>query len=474
MTVQSSPKQSDSPKRVAVVGGGIAGLATAFELVEQGEKSGRHLDVTLFESKDRPGGNILTESDGGYTAEWGPNGFLDNVPATLDLVGRLGLDDALHPSSDSASDRYLYRRGKLHSLPTGAGGFLGSSLLSLPGRLRVFLEPFQGGAGCDDESVYSFASRRIGREAASVLVDSMVSGVFAGNVQTLSLRSAFPKMFDMERQHGTLTRAMIHKMREARKRGSQAASAGGFSGTLTSFRGGLSVLIDALHKRLGERVRLRCAVGSIERHGSSYTLRTEMGGEEADAVVMACPAWHTALVLDRFDPEIAGELGEISSAPVAVVCTGFDPSSVGREVEGFGFLVPRGEQLRILGSLWTSSIFRGRAPDGKVLLRNMIGGAHDGAALQLSDDELVDIVIGDLRGIMDLRGDPEWTRIFRFPRGIPQYDVGHHARLKRIESALLRHPGLFLTGNSYRGVAINSCVEEAGKTAAQVLEQIAR
>lgn len=472
MTAPSSPKRSDSCRRVAVVGGGIAGLATAFELAHTAKKTGRELDITLFEAKDRPGGNILTESDEGYTAEWGPNGFLDNVPATLDLVSRLGLNDALHPSSDSASDRFLYRKGVLHPLPTGPGAFLSSSLLSLPGRLRVFLEPFQRGAKGEDESVYSFASRRIGREAASILVDSMVSGVYAGNVRTLSLRSAFPKMFDMEREYGTLTRAMISKMKAAKKNGKKAGSAGGFSGTLTSFQGGLSVLIDVLHEKLGERVRLRCAVGGVERDGPAYRLRTERGVEEADAVVVACPAWHAALALERLDGEIAGELGGIPSAPVAVVCTGFAPSSVGRRVEGFGFLVPRVERLRILGSLWTSSIFQGRAPHGKVLLRNMIGGAHDGAALDLNDDELLDTVLDDLRDVMDLRGDPEWSRIFRFPRGIPQYDVGHHARLGRIESGLRRHPGLFLTGNSYRGVSINSCVEEAGRTAAQVLEYL--
>jgi len=461
-----------SRKRVAVVGGGIAGLATAFEILQYAERTGCDLDLALFESNDRVGGNIRTESDSGYTSEWGSNGFLDNVPATLDLVRRLGLQENLLPSNDSAADRFLYRGGKLHPLPMSPGGFLGSSLLSVPGRLRVFLEPLQRGAKSDDESVYSFASRRIGREAASVLVDSMVSGVFAGDVRALSLRCAFPKMYDMEKDHGTLTRAMIHKMREARKSGVKAGSAGGFSGTLTSFRGGLDQLTGALAEKLGERVRLRSAVGRVEVDGGGFRLRTEGGGEEVDAVVVACPAWRASPVLESLDGELAGELVGIPSAPVAVVCTGFDASAVGRRVEGFGFLVPRGGRLRILGSLWTSSIFTGRAPEGKVLLRNMIGGALDGAALDLGDDELLDAVLDDLRDVMELSGTPEWVRIFRFPRGIPQYNVGHHARLGRIDSRLARMPGLFLAGNSYRGVAINMCVEEAGRTAAQVLKYL--
>ncbi len=471
MTAPSSPKRSDPP-RVAVVGGGIAGLATAFELVDRAKRSGAEVDVVLFESAERAGGNIRTESADGYTSEWGPNGFLDNVPATLDLVERLGLEESLLPSGDGASDRFLFRSGRLHPLPMSPIDFLRSPVLSLPGRLRVFLEQFQKTGGGADESVFSFASRRIGKEAAAVLVDSMVSGVFAGDVRSLSLRSAFPKMFDMESTYGTLTKAMIHKMKEAKRKGTRVGSAGGFSGRLTSFRGGLATLIDTLEKSLGDRVRLRCAVGSLERKGERYTLLTEGGREEADAVVLAAPAWNASSIVGRLDGELSIELAAIRSAPVAVVCTAFDESSVGRPVEGFGFLVPRGEGLRILGALWTSSIFEGRAPAGKVLLRNMIGGAHDAGALELEDGPLLDAVLHDLRPVMDLHGEPEWVRIFRFSKGIPQYNVGHGARLEAIARRLKSLPGLFLAGNSYRGVAINACVEEAARTADAVLVHV--
>ncbi len=463
--------------RIAVIGGGIAGLAAAFRIREEFDKRSAGIELELFEGRTTPGGNIRTERADGYTCEHGPNGFLDSVPATLDLIERLGLTDRLFPATDAANRRYLYRHGSLHPLPMSPIGFLRSGVLSLPGRLRCMAEPFQKqGAAArngEDESIYDFASRRVGPEAASILIDAMVSGIFAADVRALSLPSAFPKMREMEANYGTLVRAMMAKKKEARKSGRKAGSPGGFGGTLTTFRSGLDELTGALAASLGESVNLGLAGRRLSRRNDVWTLQfCDGSSRDFDSVVVASPAWEAARLFDQTEPELAGDLAAIPSSPIAVVALGLNESDLGRPLDGFGFLVPRGTGPRILGSLWTSSIWPGRAPEGRALLRCMIGGAHDPDAVESSDDQLVEAVLQDIRPILQLRGDPEWRRIFRYSRGIPQYNVGHGARLDRIEGRLSNLPGIYLTGNSYRGIAINACIEEAGRIACRVSDDL--
>jgi oxygen-dependent protoporphyrinogen oxidase len=322
----------------------------------------------------------------------------------------------------------------------------------------VLLEPLARGRPRHDETVHAFAARRIGREAADVLVQAMVSGVFAGDARRLSLRATFPKMFEMERSHGSLFRALIAR----RKAGGDGGPAGP-GGTLTSFDGGMETLIEALVARLGRghRVHLGSPVGGISPSGDGYVL-DDPAQTEADCVVLACPAWEAAGVLQSLVPEATALLRGIPGAPIAVVATAYDERDVGGAPPGFGFLVPRGEGVRILGCLWSSSIYPGtRAPEGKVLLRTMVGGAIDPAAVDLGDDALLDLVARDLRTTMDLRAAPVRHWIFRHPRGIPQYEVGHGARLAGVGRLLGRHPRVVLAGNSYRGISVNATIQEA-------------
>jgi len=463
---------------IVVVGAGVSGLTVAYELLQRAGRLPGGLELLCLEAADHPGGNIRTERAEGFVCEWGPTGFLDNAPATLDLARRLGLQERLLPARPAAESRFVFRRGRLRSVPTAPLPFLRSGILSPWGKLRLLGEPFaRGSRGGGDESVHDFAARRIGREAASVLVDAMVSGVYAGNARRLSLAATFPKMRAMEQEHGSLFRAMLARRREARAAGSRKPAGGpaGPGGRLTSFRDGLQELIDGLAGALGERLRTRLPVRAVSDMGRrGFRVHLDEGAPlEADAVILATPAWHAAALVRTMDPALGSVLEEIPSAPLVVAHFGYHRGALGEAPEGFGFLVPRGEGPRILGSLWISSIFEGRAPEGRVLTTSMIGGAHDPAALELRDDELVRIVREDLHRVMGIVAAPYFVRLMRHPRGIPQYTLGHLGRLEKIRSGLQRHPGLHVAGNSYAGISVNSCVEEAPGVADAVVQGVA-
>ncbi len=357
--------------------------------------------------------------------------------------------------------------------PRGPLAFLKSPLLSAAGKARIAWEPFARPRPGTDETIHEFAARRIGAEAASILVDSMVSGVFAGDSRALSLRASFPRMWELETEYGGLFRALL-ALRKQRRRGD---AMGAPAGALTSFVGGMEDLIRGVAATLGDGVRTSAGAIALRKDsaGRRFSVSTAAGIVEADALVLAGPSSDAASLLRPHDPELSALLDGITAAPLAVVCLGYDERAVARDrgpLDGFGFLVPRSEGIRILGALWETSIYPHRAPDGKALLRVMIGGARDPHVIDLDDTELLRIVRGELAITMGLHVGPEFVRIIRHRRGIPQYTVGHLDRLARIDARLRAHPGLYLAGNSYRGVSINSCVAEAGTIAEGVLSAL--
>jgi oxygen-dependent protoporphyrinogen oxidase len=452
--------------RIAVVGAGIAGLSLAHALVRE---SGGRADVRVLEATGRVGGNLRSERAGGFLCEHGPNGFLDSEPATLALVDALGMQDRVLPSSDAARKRFVFRSGRLHPLPGGPIGFLRSPLLSVRGRARVLAEPFAAARPAGDETIHAFATRRIGPEAAAVLVDPMVSGIFGGDARRLSLRACFPKMWQMETDHGGLVRALVAKRRTARTNGTLGAPAG----RLTSFKDGIEELPQALARALGSRVSLNSPVVGLvppDAVRREWLLILGTGAQlSTDVVVLTGPPAHAAGLTAGFDEALSTLLREIPSAPIAVVCLGFDRGALDHPLDGFGFLVPRGEGIRSLGALWDSSVYAGRADRDHALIRVMLGGAHDGSALSIPDDELVGIARADLRATMGLTTIPMFTRVIRHPIGIPQYTEGHIERLAHIDERLAAWPGLFVAGNGYRGVAINACVANAAPLAREIL-----
>lgn len=414
--------------KIAILGAGISGLTAAHHLQKQGH------DVVVFEARSRIGGNIHTRIIDGCTVEWGPNGFLDNEPATLELVGELGLNDRLQPARHEAARRFVWRQGELRLLPSRPQDFLTTDCLPLLQRLRALLEPWAPKAPEGDESVYDFARRRLGRGAADILVDAFATGIFAGDVRRLSLRSAFPRLHAMEAEHGSLLKAARH----GRRRANVDSTEPGPKSTLYSFDGGLQVLIDALAQRLD--VRLEQPLTSLPKG--------------FDHVLVTTPAHRAA---ELFDDPLADRLRRIHFAPLVVVALAFaDDLPVD---DAFGFLVPRGQDIRLLGTLYSSSIFPHRAPDGRRLFRVLIGGRHDPEIQELSDDEVLAEVARDLRRIWGVFPDPVMHHIIRYGKGIAQFELGHRRLVEEIEAHC--PPNVRLAGSSYHGVALNACVAEA-------------
>ncbi|HPF70678.1 MAG TPA: protoporphyrinogen oxidase, partial [Candidatus Krumholzibacteria bacterium] len=464
-----------TPRQVAVVAGGIAGLATAVNLLDRASARGLDLQVTVFEKAATPGGNLQTLRDGGWQMEWGPNGFLDSEPATLRLAARAGLEGELLRSSDLTRHRFLLVDGRLQEIPTSPKAFLQSKLMPGRAKLRMAGELFVprrrdlGRAADDpatDETVDAFGRRRLGAEFAEVMLDPMVKGVFGGDSRKLSLAAAFPRMVELERDHGGLFKAMAALARQ-RKRAGKAGTDAGPSGVLTSFNGGMGQLIDALVGVLQGDPRAELRTGTaVSRVGRDAGGGWRVAGHDFDAgpfdaVVDASPAHAAAVHLREVSPVLHEQLVKIPFAPMAVLALGFDRAAVRHDLQGFGMLIPTREKRELLGVLWTSSIFPRRAPEGKVLLRCMAGGASNPGALDLDDEALLGVTLSELRPLLGIKGAPEMVRIIRHQRAIAQYVPGHLARLAAVARELEHHPGLFLTGSSYKGISVNYCAKEA-------------
>lgn len=436
-----------------IIGAGITGLCTGNLLLQRDPNA----SFAVLESADAPGGTARTDDADGFSCDWGPNGFLDREPLTLEWVGSLGLDGELVRANEASARRFIYKRGKLIEM-VPPPGFLMSPLLSMRGRARLLCEPLipakQNG---EAESIWSFAARRIGREAADTLVSCMVSGVHGGDAKQLSLEHCFPRMAAMEREHGGLFKAL----RAARK-ANPGASPMGPSGTLTSFPGGMGTLTSRAAERLGDRLRLNASVRELDRAGTGFRIETQAGETyEAKRVVIATPAFAAAALLGGLDEELASALGEINYAPIAVLSAGYTRERVQHDLNGFGFLAPRNQGLRVLGSIWTSSVFPDQAPEGHALFRTMYGGATDPDAIELSDNELIDLFNQEVAPLVQAEPDPDFVRIYRHVRGIPQYSLQHGRILDAIEAGEKRNPGIILAGNAYRGIGVNDCVVSA-------------
>jgi len=462
--------------RVVVVGAGIAGLAVTYEILERAERLAAPLDLRCLEASGRSGGNIRTSQEQGFLCEWGATGFPDDAPATVTLVRRLGLEGRLVQARAEAARRFVFRAGKLRELPLGPWKLVSSQVLSPLGTLRLLCEPLiPRRRSPESETVHGFAARRIGPRAADVLVDAMVSGVYAGDARALELETAFPSLHEMERQHGSLFRALLARRKLARAGGPPLGGPAGPAGRLTSFADGMQELVQAVARPLGPRLVLDTPVLRLSDMGSrGFRVHVREGAPlDVDAVVLACPAWQAGPIVRAMDGELARALDHIPSAGVAVVHLGYRRDAIGPHPDGFGFLVPRGQGPRILGALWPASIFAGRAPEDSLLLTVMAGGARDPAFAALTDAQMLDVVRADLRAISGIRADPSHVRIVRHARGIPQYTIGHRRRLALIDRRLAGLPGLWLAGNSLRGVSINSCVADAPVVAEAVLEFLA-
>ncbi len=449
---------------IIIIGAGVSGLCAATYL---SQALGAEAVLTL-EAGSRPGGTTGSDHADGFICDWGSNGFLDREPLTLEWAELLGLTQRLERANERAAKRFIYRAGALHRIKPPPGFFL-SPLLSPWGRLRLCCEPLiPSKRNAAPESIHDFAARRIGAEAAQLLVGAMVLGIYGGDARQLSMEHCFPRMVAMERDHGGLFKALL-----AIRRQRPDASPMGPPGTLTTFRGGIGVLPETAAARLANRMLYNTPVAAVHRRDGGYVVSLTSGEIlDARAVVVAAPAHAAAHMTQSLHPTLASALGDIPYAGLNVVCAGYAREDVDHDLDGFGFLVPRGQDMRLLGCIWTSSLFPFQAPEGQVLLRVMYGGAPDPGVLALSDQELAASMTRELHPLLGIRKEPRFLRVFRHPRGIPQYTLGHETRLRAIDEGEQTFPGLSFVGNAYRGIGLNDCVVSAHRAVKRTLEYL--
>jgi oxygen-dependent protoporphyrinogen oxidase len=442
----------------AVIGGGISGLAAAYELQRRGHS------VRVFEAGARAGGVIATERFDGWVIDGGPDSLLVQKPAAVALCRELGIADRL-VSTLTPRTAYILRDDHLHRIVEGS--FLGfpldvralarSSMFSIGGRIRMageLLVPRR--AGDEDESVGAFVRRRFGQEAVDYLAEPLLAGIHAGDVDRLSAQALFPRLLEAERQSGSVLRAF----RALRARPSP-------QGAFVSLPGGIAELVDTLVQSLGpDTVRLSQRVSDIRRH-AYYVVETPAGPIQACTVILAVPAYVAASLLRVFDTSVAALAEATPYASTATVALGYRREHVAHPMQGSGFVVPRVERSPLLAGTWVTSKWPHRAPEGHVLLRGFLGGGRDPRRLDSDDDELVTLVIDELTQLLGIRGAPLFTRLFRWTKQSPQYEVGHLQRVANIDRQLAAIPGMFVTGSGFRAIGIPDCIADGRETAAR-------
>lgn len=427
--------------KIAVAGGGLAGLVAALRLQDAHE-------VTVFEREAEAGGKIRSELLDGFLFDWGPNGFVSSSAELLEVVRACGLENDLVLADAAAKKRYVYFGGRLHALPSGPQDLFGFSLLSAGGKLRALrglvTRPPQTAA---EENVYDFFAQRFGEQVADRVVRPALLGITAGDARDTSMDALFPRLRELERQHGSLLKGLLRSKRRP--------------GRLATLRGGMSRLIDGLTQRLGARVELSCAVLRIGREGMRWRVEHARGVGDFDAVILAVPAYAAANMLRDADSALATLLDRIPYAPMRVCGIAFRASDVARPLDGFGFLAARGQGVRILGALYTSTVFPDEAPDGTVYLRVFLGGTSDPPALHLSADDALAVIRRDLASVLGITADPIAYHEHLWRRAIPQYAIGHTALLREIDDELASRPRLALAGNAFRGIGVVDVVRDS-------------
>ena len=457
-------------RRVAVVGGGVAGLAAALRLVEAGRERGSGLEVVLLEAKDRLGGTIATERTGGFLIETGADAFITEKPWALALCERLGLADRLIGTRPGDRHTYVVRRGRLVAVPEGfvmiaptdPWGVASSPLFSWRGKLRMLLDlALPRRAGDRDESVAAFVRRRLGREALERVAEPLLGGIYTGDAERLSLRATMPRFVELERRH----RSLILGLRAT----ARTHDAGARYSLFMTHVEGMGGLVSDLARRLPEGVvRLEAGVNGLARDGDTWRLAAGRVGFTADAVVVALPAYSAASLLDGLDSTLARALEAIEYASSATVTLAYRGADLPRGLRGFGFVVPAVERRSILACSYPSRKFANRAPDGHELVRAFVGGALRPELLGLDDEGLIVLVEAELVPLLGVTARPLLIRVHRHARAMPQYHVGHEERVAAIETRAAAIPNLVLAGAAYRGVGVPDCIR-SGEAAADAM-----
>ncbi len=467
-----------NPQSLIIIGGGIAGLSAAYYAA----RTNPQLQITLLEASDRWGGKITTDRvpyDGSdFIVEGGPDTFLATKPWGVALCKELGLAGRLHGTNPHQKNTYVLHRNRLQPLPDGLAmmiptnvpSVLKSRLVSWPGKLRMgldFLLPAHNGH--HDESLGGFVSRRLGREAYESLIEPLMSGIYAGDGDQLSLRSTFPYLHDLEAKHGSLARGAL----EMRKK--MPAAPGSRSAFLTPTTG-LAEIVEAMVESLKSKVNLRLnasvsRISKLEYSNTRYLVKLETGETlEAVSVILATPAPVSGSLLAAFDPELASVLTSIPYTSIATITLAYRQSDLSRPLDGYGYVIPRREGRRALACTWTSTKFPHRAPDGYALIRVFVGRAGQESDIPWDEPGLLALAREELDLTLGISAEPLLSRVFVWESAMPQYNLGHPEKLAQIDAALAKHPGLALAGNGYRGIGIPDCIR-SGEMAVNKIER---
>jgi len=479
--------------KTAIIGGGIAGLAAAYEL-EKARAGGAAVEYTLFESRKQLGGSLATEIVNGAVLERGPDSFLTEKPAAIELCRELGLAGDLVPSNDAERKTYILVNNRMVALPDGLMFLVPTKLIptaltplfSLSTKIRMGLEllhpprPSQ-----EDESVAALVERHFGAEAVDRLADPLLSGIYGGDATQLSARTVLPRLVEMEQEFGSLTRGMLAghaKMRAKAKEAAKRTAANGNGNAkppartiFTTLRGGLQQLVDAVQAKLNPAwLRLGTPVSGLEKVAGGW--RVEAGGvqEIYESVIVCSPAWAAGVLLGNVDAALADDLAAIPYSSSITINLLYDEVKLGPLPDGFGFLVPASEGRAMLACTFVHRKFLGRTPPGKAVLRAFLGGMKNEALLTEPDEALVAIVRRELQEILGITAEPEYTQVSRWRRAMAQYAVGHQVRAKRVVEHVAELPGLKLAGNAYDGIGIPDCIRLGRKAAKELLADVSK
>jgi oxygen-dependent protoporphyrinogen oxidase len=453
---------------VVVVGAGVSGLAVAHFLKREG------VEVAIVDKAERAGGVIRSERRDGFLFEHGPNSLLKLTPLLDDVVRDVGISGELEFADDSAKNRYIVRNGRLMPLPLGPISAIRTPLFPMRAKLRVLREPFIPPArGDTEESLADFVRRRLGQDMLDYAINPFVAGVYAGTPEELSVRAGFPKLYELEQRYGSLIKGAIRGRKERQEQSPASLRPGMFS-----FKSGMQTLVDAMASSLSDSLHLATTLHAIRQRQGAFEV--DLRSKDHDwlascrAVVLALPAYTYTSLPFEFDVPIRQVLEKIAYPPVSVVFLGFKTTPTQMPLNGFGFLVPAKEQRRILGTIWNSSIFSGRAPDGGVALTTFVGGSRWPASAEVADDRLLEIITSDHRELMGVAAKPDVVIMKRWQRAIPQYNLGHLDILWSIESLEDEIAGLFIGGNFRGGISVTDCIEHGQAMSRRVVEHLGR
>ena len=479
---RAKDKGRSPPTRIAIVGGGISGLSTAYFLSQRLSQS--QAEIILLETSSRWGGTILSERIGGFVLEGGPDSFVSHKPQALELCRKLGLEGRLVESRPLHRQSYLLSQGKLHALPSGLfskppldqSGLVRTPLLSFRGRLRAALEPLIPSANLEDESVTDFISRRLGREVAEKILEPLVVGIYGGDASALSIRSTFPHLYEAERTCGRLTKSPFQLAKSLFQRMDPRKGAAGRKeeeNPLLSLRGGTAELVEALLKELNKRVDLRLDANVSDALALSHGFQIRIGREvweEFDVLILATPAYVSAQILWKAFPTMATLLEKIPYASAIIVSLAYDEDILADRT-GSGFLVTQSEQKTMAACTWMSNKFPGRCREGHALLRSFVGGDQARKWMSSDNGELVCRIKDELVEILGVQKEPVSKKVYRWQNALPQYQVGHHERTERLSRDLKAVPGLYLVGNFLDGVGISDCIRHAERVSEGITEE---